>query len=166
MPNDPSDPTIKAFTDSCSAELTNLRFRRATLHALLNATVAGDLAAQSALQAGLAPLISKDAGPFYLSLNGQVNAANNNQHGKDVLAASIATEVAAIIDRAATLLDVRDSTVGNVNGRVPDVAASNAALAKLNVNSRADANPFYVQLPTLQANAAAIVAQPVAGGGA
>lgn len=168
MPNDPTDPTIKAFLDAGNAEITKLKSRRLGIQSLVTATAAGDTTTQTADLAGLAPLVAADAGSFYANFAKAHVTAVNAEVAKAIsqatdpmlgpimsrLAQDAATEIAAIITRRATIQMVRD---GTLNGATDTV---NAALASLQTVSRADANPFYVQLPTLQANAAAIVAAP------
>lgn len=167
MPNDPTDPTIKVFTDSSNAEITKLKERRLGIQGLINVTAAGDTATQATIMAGLQPLIALDAGTFYTGLAAQVAAANIEvaaalAKGVDPtqgpamakLEADAATEIANVIVRRTTIQTIRDTTLAG------DQGSANVALASLQQKSRADANPFYVQLPTLQANAVAIVAEP------
>lgn len=168
MPADPTDPTIAAFLAASNAEITKLKSRRLGIQSLVTATAAGDTATQTADLTGLAPLVAADAGSFYANFaKGHVTALNTEVAkaiagstdpmlgalmGK--FAQDAATEIAAVIVRRSTIQTVRDSTLSG------DTATVNTALATLQTVSRADANPFYVQLPALQANAAAVVATP------
>lgn len=163
-----TDPTVEALTVPAGTEIGNLRARRLGIEGLITTIVSGDLDSQAKVLGGLNPLIALDAGSFYATLPSQLAAANAAAAAaiakqldprQDPVVAGFdlaaAAEVSAVIVRRSTIQTIVSSTVSG------DTVSAAAALAKLDTISRPDANPFYVALPTLQANAAAVVAEPV-----
>ncbi len=167
-PVDPlSDPTVKTFADTVSANGALQKQTRLTLIAILNAVLSGDTATANERFLALSPLTQAGANnqSFFKSLGGQITAAQNAVGRGDnsnpavlSLQSSIGGQVSVVQDQQAQLQTVLSKTAT----LAPDPAAVTTALGKIHGNATGDTNPFWAQLPTLQAQAAAAVAALVA----
>ena len=175
-PPDPlSDPTVKSFFDTLGANVGVQRQIRLTLLAIQNAVLANDPAANERFVALQSITASSSNVAFYKGLAGQITAAQasvarGDTGGQPVLnfQNAIGVQASAVLDQHDQLVVVRDKTVAIAPDQATataNAAAVTAALAKVHTNATGDTNPFFTQLPTLQAQAAAAVAAlaPVAG---